>query len=279
MEPINMPYSQYLISLCVAFLLAGFGGGFLAGLLGVGGGIVIVPVLYHVFGYLHVPEDVRMHVAVGTSLATIMTTSISSWRSHAKRDAVDIDLLKRWAPTIIGGAIAGGFLAAYLHGGALTLIFAVVATAVSIQMAFVPERFRVAEQLPKGAAGKAAPFLLGAVSATMGIGGGTLSVPFLSLFSYPIHRAVGTASAFGLMIAVPGTIAFIIGGWHRPDLPPYSLGYVNLVGFAVIATLSYVTAPWGARAAHAVSRSTLRKFFALFLAITAARMIFGLIHG
>jgi uncharacterized membrane protein YfcA len=113
----------------------------------------------------------------------------------------------------------------------------------------------------------------------MGIGGGTLSVPFLSLFSYPIHRAVGTAAAFGLMIAVPGTIAFIVGGWHSAHLPPYSFGYVNLVGFAVIAPLSFATAPWGARAAHAVSRPTLRKIFALFLALTAGRMIFGLVTG
>ena len=272
-----MDFETGLAALAAAFVVAGLGGGFLAGLLGVGGGIVVVPVLYHAYGLIGLNEDLRMHMAVGTSLATIIPTSISSWRSHARKNAVDLDLLKRWAPALALGAIAGGIIGTSVRGDALSLVFATVAIIVALQMCFLPDRARLGAALPAVPAQFAAAGGIGSVSAMMGIGGGTLSVPFLTLFSFPIHRAVGTASAIGFVIAVPAAISFAIGGMGEPNLPAYSIGYVNLLGFAVIATVSYFTAPYGAAVAHAVSRPALRALFAVFLSITAARMIYGVL--
>jgi len=260
-------------TLALGLVIAGVVGGLVAGMLGVGGGIVVVPILYHVLAALGVDESVRMHVAVGTSLATIIPTSFSSLRAHNKKGAVDWDLLRRWWLPMLIGVLAGSVLAAYVRGQTLSLIFACVALPVAVHFALWGEKKRIADRLPGGTGGLLLPFGIGGVSTMMGIGGGTVGVPALTLCGYPIHRAVGTASAFGAIISVPGTIAAVLAGWYAQGLPPYSLGYVNLLGVLLIAPGSFFAAPAGAHLAHMTDTKRLRIVFALFIAITAARML------
>lgn len=263
----------FLLVLAVAMLCTGAIAGVLAGLLGVGGGIVIVPVLFILFDYLEIPPQISMHIAVATSLATIIPTSISSARSHHKKGSIDIDMLKSWAPLIFIGAAIGGVLSKYLASSSLTLIFGVIALLVSINMA-LPKKVVIADELPKGVVGKGIlPSFIGGFSALMGIGGGTLSVPILSAFSFPIHRAVGTASAFGLVIAIPAVIGFIWSGWSADLRPPYSIGYVSIPAAVLIFSVSVFTAPLGAKLAHSLNPANLKKAFALFLFITSLRML------
>ena len=263
----------FLLVLAVAMLCTGAIAGVLAGLLGVGGGIVIVPVLFILFDYLDIPAQISMHIAVATSLATIIPTSISSARSHHKKGSIDIGMLKSWAPLIFIGAAIGGVLSKYLASSSLTLIFGVIALLVSINMA-LPKKVVIADELPKGVVGKGLlPSFIGGFSALMGIGGGTLSVPILSAFSFPIHRAVGTASAFGLVIAIPAVIGFIWSGWSADLRPPYSIGYVSIPAAVLIFSVSVFTAPLGAKLAHSLNPANLKKAFALFLFITSLRML------
>ncbi len=260
-------------TLALGLVIAGVVGGLVAGMLGVGGGIVVVPILYHVLAALGVDPSVRMHIAVGTSLATIIPTSFSSVTAHNKKGAVDWDLLRRWWLPMLIGVLAGSALAGYVSGRTLSLIFACVALPVAVHFAVWGEKKRIADHLPGGAGGLLLPFGIGGVSTMMGIGGGTVGVPTLTLCGYPIHRAVGTASAFGAIISVPGTIGAVLAGWYAGGLPPYSLGYVNLLGFLLIAPVSFFMAPAGAHLAHMTDKNRLRMVFALFIAVTAARML------
>lgn len=269
--------SSQLLVFAGLLLAAGAVAGVTAGLLGVGGGIVIVPVLWHLFATLGLPEESRMHVAVGTSLATIVATSLSSVRAHRRRGAVDLELLRSWGPWIFVGVLVGTALAGIARGAVLTAVFAVVASVVALHMGFGKPHWRLAEELPRGPGRWTLASAIGTVSAMMGIGGGTLSVPILSLFGYPIHRAVGTAAAIGFIIGIPGTIGFIVSGWDAPGRPPYSLGYVNLIGFALIVPTATLLAPVGARLAHWLKTGNLKRVFAVFLAITALRMFYDLL--
>lgn len=260
--------------LAAALLATGLVAGIIAGLLGVGGGIVIVPVLYYMFTALKIDPSVLMHVAVGTSLATILATGTSSARAHHKRGSVDLDLLKRWWWAIAIGVVAGATLAGNISGGALTLVFGIVALVVSANMMFRKDGAALADQLPGSPIKEVLGFLIGGVSVMMGIGGGTLGVPTLTLFNYPIRKAVGTAAAIGLIIAVPGTLLSIYFGWDAEGRPPFSLGYVNLIGFFLIIPASTYAAPFGAKIAHAIDPSKLKLIFALFLGFTGLRMIY-----
>lgn len=253
--------------------LAGVVAGVLAGLLGVGGGIVIVPVLFWLFTLVELDDDIAMHMAVATSLFTIIFTSISSLRAHHRKGAVDGVLLKRWAPGVALGALLGGILAGYFEPELLTGVFGVVGLAVALNMA-IPKTLVIADALPASSAVQASmSFVIGTFSALMGIGGGTLSVPTLAAFSYPIHRAVGTAAAFGLVIAIPAVLSFILVGWSVPDRPPFSIGYVNLVAAAILLPFTTLFAPYGARLAHRLDARWVKRAFALFLAVTAVRML------
>lgn len=265
--------NQDLLTLTAMMLLTGAVGGLLAGLLGVGGGIVIVPVLDLVLSSMGVDPSVRMHVAVATSLATIIPTAISSSRAHHAKGAVDMAQLKRWSIAIFLGAVAGVLIASRVTGDVLSAVFGVIALVVAIKMLLPLEGRHIAEAIPGGPGGQLLPFAIGGFSSMMGIGGGTLSVPTMTLFNFPIHRAVGTAALFGLLISVPATIAFVITGWNVPGLPTGSLGYVNLIGLAIIAPVSYFAAPWGARLAHSLSKRRLSILFGLFLAVVSARML------
>ncbi|MEP3048468.1 MAG: sulfite exporter TauE/SafE family protein [Roseibium sp.] len=260
--------------LAVALLATGVVAGIIAGLLGVGGGIVIVPVLYYMFTALKVDPSVLMHVAVGTSLATILATGTSSARAHYQRGSVDMDLLKRWWWAIALGVVAGATLAGNISGGALTLVFGIVALVVSANMLLRKDGAALAEKLPGSPIKEVLGFLIGGISVMMGIGGGTLGVPTLTLFNYPIRKAVGTAAAIGLIIAIPGTLMSIYFGWGADGRPPFSLGYVNMIGFLLIIPASTYTAPLGAKIAHAIDPSKLKLIFALFLGFTGLRMIY-----
>ena len=261
-------------TLALGLVIAGAVSGLTAGMLGVGGGIVVVPVLYHVLGLVGIDPGVRMHIAIGTSLATIIPTAFSSVRAHNRKGAVDWALLRRWAVPMLIGVVIGSALAGIARGQVLSIVFVAVALPVAAHLAFNREERRIGDHLPEGAAGLALPALIGGLSTMMGIGGGTIGVPVMTLFGVPIHRAVGTASAFGVIISIPGTIGAVLSGWHAPGLPTYSMGYVNLLGFLLIAPVSFFAAPFGAQIAHDMDRVKLRRVFALFIAVTAARMLY-----
>lgn len=268
-----------LALLGAAGVAAGIVGGLLAGLLGVGGGIVIVPALYLAFTATGLGGTSAMQVAVATSLATIVFTALSSSRAHHRRGAVDMALLRRWTPWLAMGVVLGSLLGAVLDGRAMIAVFAAVALAVSATMLF-------GRGMPTTAPRHASPFawavtglFAGGVSALMGIGGGTVCVPVLSHLGYDIRRAVGTSSALGLVIGLPGTLVYILAGLGQEGLPPFSLGYVNLPALALIVPFTTGFAVWGARIAHAIPMRALRICFGLFLALTAIRMIIDLLSG
>lgn len=246
--------------------------GIVAGLLGVGGGIVIVPVLFWLFTFIKFPSDLAMHMAVATSLATIITTSISSMRAHHRRGAVDFTLLRRWAPALAIGALAGGLAARAFDAAVLTGVFGTVGLLVAANLV-IPKPLVIAEEMPSKPVQVVLATIIGFVSSLMGIGGGTLGVPTMAAFSYPIHRAVGTASAFGLVIAVPAVIGFVISGWDVPGRPPLSLGYVSLVAAIIILPFTTFFAPLGARIAHALEPKWVKRAFAIFLTLTAVKML------
>lgn len=263
------------IVLAIAMLAAGCVAGVLAGLFGIGGGIVIVPVLETVLGILEVDAAIRMHVAVATSLATIIPTSIASARAHHKRGAVDIAIVKRWSIYVFAGAVLGAWIASQLHSRTLAIIFASLALLVALKMIFLPDARNLTEGVPRKFWMPIIPSFIGCVSSMMGIGGGTFSVMTLTLFNMPIHRAVGTAALFGLVISVPGTIAFVVTGFNDVRVPPGSLGYVNLIGVAFIAPTTVLCAPLGAKLAHGFSARRLSMLFGLFLLIAAGRLAFA----
>lgn len=262
---------QWLAALAATGVVAGL----IAGLLGVGGGIVVVPVLFQLLTMLDVAPDVRMHVAVGSSLAIIIPTAISSARSHYNRDAVDMALLRQWGPWVLVGVLIGAGLARFVGGEVLAIIFAGVAILVAVRMAGLGRNLILREGLPGQPARGLIATVIGCLSTLMGIGGGTLTVPALSLFNFDIRRAVGTASAVGLIIAVPGAVGFVIAGLGIAGTPPFSVGYVNLLAVALIFPLTITFAPLGARLAHSIPRRGLQLAFAGFLALVAVRLLLG----
>lgn len=270
MEHLTTPeLAMILIGVIGTAIIAGI----LAGLLGVGGGIVLVPVLFWILSLTDFPPDLSMHMAVATSLATIIFTSVSSARAHHKRGGVDKSLLQLWAPGIVLGALSGGLAAKYINGDGLRGIFGGIALMVAINMA-TPRTLVISDSLPGSKlVNGAISCVTGFFSALMGIGGGTLSVPLLVAFSVEVRRAVGTASAFGILIAVPAVIGFIAAGWGIEGRPPLSLGYVNLLAAGLILPFTVSFAPLGAKIAHTVDPKWIKRAFALFLAITAVRML------
>lgn len=262
----------FLAAFAGGLLATGALAGLLAGLLGVGGGIVIVPVLYQGLAWLGVDAEVRMHLTVGTSLMTIVVTSLASARAHRHRGSLEVNLLKSLAGGVLMGALAGVLVGTRLTGALLTAVFATVALLVALDMALRPGDKRIASSLPQGWPRWGLGGVIGSFSVVMGIGGGTLSVPILTAFAVPIREAVGTASAIGFLVAVPGAAGFALSGLSTPGLPPFSLGYVNLIGVALITPMSVVCAPLGARLAHQLPPSAVRLAFAAFLLATAVRL-------
>lgn len=261
-----------ILILGAAMLATGAVSGVLAGLLGIGGGIVIVPVLDAVLTFLGVDAAIRMHVAVATSLATIIPTSIASSRAHFRRDSLDLELARRWAAFILLGSLLGAWLASGVHSNTLAVVFAVVAFLMALKLLLGTEGRTLGDRVPTGAPMLLVPTGIGAVSSMMGIGGGTLSVATLTLFRQPIHRAVGTASLFGLFISLPGTIGFIVAGLGDPRLPAGSLGFVSLPGFVLISPMTVLFAPLGAALAHRLTQRQLSLLFGVFLLAMSLRM-------
>ncbi|WP_299987798.1 sulfite exporter TauE/SafE family protein [uncultured Ruegeria sp.] len=256
---------------------AGVFGGILAGLLGVGGGIVIVPALYFALSLTGSDPALTMQVAVGTSLATIVFTALSSSWGHYKRGALDMALLKRWAPAILIGVIIGGLLGGVVSGYILVAVFATVAALVSLDMI---SRKPSNDGLTRSFSPRvwaATGVFAGAISAMMGIGGGTVCVPVLNFLGYDIRRAVGTSAAIGFVIGLPGALIYAGTGLGRPGLPPFSIGYVNLIAAVLIIPLTTSFAHVGVRIAHTISQRTLRLAFGAFLMLTSLRMFYDLI--
>jgi uncharacterized membrane protein YfcA len=264
---------QELLPLIAILAVSGLIAGFAAGLLGVGGGIVTVPVLEYSLRFANVPEEYRMHVAVATSLAAIIATSISSARSHHARGAVDWELARRWAIPMVLAALAGSLLASHAPLSVLAGIFGAVALLIALKMLLPLDDLRFSDHVPRGAGGAGLAAMIGGISAVMGIGGGTLAVPTLNLCGYPIHRAVGTASFFGLLISVPGTIGYLLAKTPT-GLPWLTVGFVSLSGLAVIGPGSMLTAKLGARTAHSLSRRRLAQAFGVFLLLVGSRMLY-----
>lgn len=271
-----MSYAPDMLALLVIGLMAtGAIAGILAGLLGIGGGIILVPVLFLIYDFMNVPTDIIMHAAVGTSLATIIPTSISSALAHHRRDSIDLGVLRRWSPFIILGAGSGGFLSHYIESATLTLIFGCLAIVVAVNM-MMSRTPKIGTILPKARpVEKLISSFIGFFSALMGIGGGTMSIPVMTALAVPVHRAIGTSAAFGFMIALPGALGFIWSGWDVAMRLPYSLGYINLPIAILLFSVSIFTAPLGSRLAHALDPLRLKRAFALFLIISALRMLYS----
>ena len=274
--------AQITTSMALLFVLsllaAGAVSGVIAGLLGVGGGIVLVPVLEWVLTLCGTDSSLSIKIAVATSLATIIPTAIASSRAHRRRDAIDDAVIHAWAVPVVIGAFSGVVLATRLDAGVLRMIFAVVATLVALKMFLPVEGAVLRDTLPHGWRAHWLPFLIGLISTLMGIGGGSLSVPALTLCNYSIQRAVGTAALIGLWIALPATIGYLLADTSGLAMPPFGIGYVNWLGFALIAPATWLTAPLGAQWAHTMSRRQLHSAFGIFLLLTAGRMIWRSLH-
>ena len=264
-----------LISL-VVYCLLGAIAGVLAGLLGVGGGIVIVPMLVFAFGWQNFPQDVLMLMALGTSMGSIMFTSISSSLAHSRNKGVQWDAVRNITPGILIGTFCGSFLASHVPARFLQLFFVAFLFFVITQM-LSGNKPKPSRHLPGLGGMSVAGGIIGVVSSLVGIGGGTLSVPFLLWNNLDMRKAIGTSAAIGFPIAVAGTLGYIIGGWGRPDLPALSLGFVNLWALLGLAAASYLTAPLGAKLSHALPTAKLKRGFAVFLIHVALKMLWGIL--
>nr|WP_211237714.1 sulfite exporter TauE/SafE family protein [Shewanella waksmanii] len=247
--------------------------GILAGLLGVGGGIVIVPVLFFLFQGFGVSAQSAMLVATATSLATIVPTSISSIRAHKQKGNVDVELLKRWWVFILVGVLVGSWLVTRINGNILTTLFGVIASLSALNMLFRTGKSALFNQLPGRTGQSVMGTSIGFFSAMVGIGGGTISVPLLTLYNYPAHKAVGTAAAIGLIISLPGAFTMLMLGSTPLDAPAGTFGLVNLLGFVCIVPLTVLFAPVGAALAARLDAAMLKKVFALVLLVTGLRML------
>ena len=256
------------------FLLTGLASGFVAGLLGVGGGIIIVPVTYFILLQLGYGLEVVMHLAVASSLGVICFTSISSIRSHLKLKNTNLNIVKKWAFGIVLGSIFGSLSASFISGENLVIIFVILAFLISMNMFFQQKPIILNTDLPSSKiVNIIISSLIGFFSSIIGIGGGSFSVPTLTMFSKKIHEAVGTSAVFGFLIAFPGAIIFAITGLGNEGLPLYSIGYVNILIVLIISITSVFTAGYGARVSTNIDKIVLRKIFAIFLLLTCASLI------
>ncbi len=260
-----------MAALGAMLLVLGAASGVLAGLLGVGGGIILVPAFLVVFTVLGFDSPEVMQMCLATSLATIVVTSVRSVLAHDKRGAVDWVVLKTWAPGLVLGALLGVLTASVLGSAVLQVIFAILAGVVGGYMTFGRRNWRLGRRMPVGVLRAALSAVTGFLSVLLGIGGGSFGVPIMSLHNVPIHKAVGTAAGFGVIIAVPSVIAFFFV--DVPVAPPLTFGSVNLIAFGLVVLMTLITAPWGATLAHRMDPEPLKRFFGIFLILMALNML------
>jgi len=268
----------------IALLAAGAITGLLAGVFGVGGGAVAVPILYELFRFLNVSEEVRMPLCVGTSLAIIIPTSIRSFNAHLAKGAVDMAILKVWAVPVVVGVIMGSVAARFAPTELFKAVFVAVAGVSAVRMLFGKDSWRLGVDMPRRGVMIVYGWVIGVLSALMGIGGGQLSNLFMTFYNRPIHQAVATSSGLGVLISVPGAIGYVYAGWPRTAefsdqlvlQPPFALGYVSLIGFLLFIPTSTWCAPLGTRLAHSLSKRRLEVAFGIFLLIVSARFLASL---
>ena len=265
-----------LAPFALALLVAGLIAGGIGGLFGVGGGAVLVPVLYQFFIFLEVDEAVRMQLAVGTSLGIIVPTSLRSFQSHLKHEAVDIPYLRKISIWVIAGVIGGSLVATIVSGAQLRALFAVLAMLMALKMAFGRSDLQIWEKFPPTPLFQGLGTGIGFFSVLMGIGGGVFNNVLMTLFGRSIHVAVATSSGMGVLISLPGVLGFVLAGLGSSGLPVFSLGFVNLLGVLIVIPASILAAPYGARLAHKLSKNMLQKSFALFLMLVSARFFYSL---
>ena len=266
-----MPAAADLLTMFALLLAIGAFSGVIAGLLGVGGGIVLVPAFFYAFSGLGYGGPDLMQVCLATSLATIIVTSVRSVLAHNRKGAVDWGILRTWALGIAIGAAAGVLVVAQLRTAALQAIFGILALVVAFYLGLGRAEWRLGPEMPRGIVRAILSPLVGFLSVLMGIGGGSFGVPLMSLYGVPIHRAVATASGFGLTIGLPSVLGFLLTRVEGP--PPYTLGAINLPAFLVVIATTYFTTPLGVRIAHAMDPKPLKRVFAVFLAVVAFNML------
>lgn len=276
----TIPLDQAL-ALAVALLVAGAITGVLSGLFGVGGGGVLVPVLFEVFGFAGIDESIRLPLAIGTSLAVIIPTSIRSFRGHFARGAVDMTILRRWAVPILIGVVFGSIIARYADPWVFLIVFAAVSVVNSIKLLFGRESWRFGDDLPSIWPMRFIGVVIGLLSSLMGVGGGVMATMVQTFCGRPILNSIATSAGVGVLISIPATLGYIYAGWPKMNavphlLPPFSLGYISLIGVALLLPMTVLTAPIGVRIAHAIPKRSLEIGFGIFLVAVSARFIAAL---
>jgi uncharacterized membrane protein YfcA len=274
-----------LLQLALLLVLVGALSGFLAGVFGIGGGAILVPVFYECFRLAGVPLDVRMPLCIGTSLAIIIPTSIRSYRAHYARGAVDMEILRKWWLPVLVGVLAGSVTARYAPERLFRIVFVTVAWFAATRLLLARETWKFGDDLPKGPLMRVYGFFVGLLATLMGVGGGLFSNLVMTFYGRPIHQGVATSSALAVLVSIPGAIGYVYAGWpvatHHPDVLalqfPFAIGYVSLIGAVLAMPTSLLTAPLGVRAAHAMSKSTLERAYGLYLFIVGARFVISLL--
>lgn len=268
----------FLIMLLVAI---GAAGGFLSGLLGVGGGFLFVPSIDYALRHLGYNPEYAMHLAIGTSLAIMVANGAASSRQHKKRGGIDLELLKDWGPYVVLGVVLGSGVASSLKSQTLSALFSVITLLMALYMGFSKDDFARAQRSEKRTE-TAHPFFffgVGLLSSLVGIGGAIMTVPYMTWSGIPITRAIGTAAGLGLLISLPGTLAYAVMGSHTQGLPPFSIGFISLPILLLIAPAAVLLSPLGVKIAHNINKDLLRRIFAGLLLLISAKMLHGLYHA
>jgi uncharacterized protein len=275
---LGVPVTE-LLALAALIVAGGLVTGILAGLFGIGGGALIVPVLYEVFGALGVADDVRFQLCIGTSLAIIVPTNVVSFLTHRDRGAVKMDVVRAWSVPALAGVAVGSGIAAFAPAAVLKLAFVLIASVIAMKLLLGRDSWRLADALPGRAGMIGYGFSVGLGSSLMGISGGSISNMILTLHGMSMHNAVATSAGIGVPITIAGTIGYVLAGLPAQALlPPFSIGFVSLIGFALMAPVASFTAPYGARLAHALSKRRLEIAFGCFLLIVCARFVVSLVR-
>jgi uncharacterized membrane protein YfcA len=276
-----------VLELALLLVAVGALSGFLAGIFGIGGGAILVPVFYECFRLAGVPLEVRMPLCVGTSLAIIIPTSIRSYRAHHARGAIDMEVLHAWWVTILIGVLAGSVIARYAPERLFKIVFVMVAYFAAARMLSAREDWKIGDDLPKGPLMRLFGLFVGLLATLMGVGGGLFANLLMTFYGRPIHQGIATSSAIAVLVSIPGALGYVYAGWpaaaHFPDVLalqfPLALGYVSLIGALLVMPTSLVTAPLGVRVAHAMSKKTLERSYGVYLLIVGTRFAISLWNG